>query len=94
MELALGAGRLQARVYLWPCAMHHHETHAEAIKQGNIVDDVTEIVMLEGFAGEHQYKGFSPMLIDVRRGVAKPFDVILSISRHDLFSSNNKVMQA
>ena len=74
--------------------MHHHQAHTKAVEQRNVMNDIAEIVMLERLAGQHQHKGFSPVLIDIRRGMAKPFNVVLSVGRHDLFSSKIEIMQA
>ena len=55
--------------------VHQHQTHAEAVQQDQIVDDIAEIRMLDAVAGKHDDEGAIAVGIDVGRRVAKPIDV-------------------
>ncbi|BBN61066.1 hypothetical protein KUIN1_02560 [Pseudomonas sp. KUIN-1] len=55
--------------------MNQHQTHAQAVQQHQIVDDIAEIGVRNAVAGQHDDEGAIAVSIDVRRRVAKPVDV-------------------
>ncbi|CAM5620330.1 hypothetical protein SSTU70S_01056 [Stutzerimonas stutzeri] len=73
----LDAARRQARLDLRARAERQHQTHAEAVQQHQVVDDVGEVGMLQAVARQHDDEGAVAVRIDVRRGVAKPGDVVV-----------------
>jgi hypothetical protein len=55
--------------------VNQHQTHAEAVQQHQVVDDIAEVRMLHAVARQHDDEGAIAVGIDVRRSVAKPIDV-------------------
>ena len=56
------------------CAIHHHQTDAEAVQQADIIDDTGKVLMLNGFAAKHDDKGFPPMGVDIGNRMAESLD--------------------
>ena len=46
------------------------------MEKQNILDDISEIFVLNGFPGQMEYKGFSLMRIDIGRRVPEPLGVL------------------
>ncbi|BCS41964.1 hypothetical protein Pta6605_02950 [Pseudomonas amygdali pv. tabaci] len=55
--------------------MHQHQTHAQAVQQHQVMDDIAEVRVRNAVAGQHDDEGAITVSIDVRRRVAKPVDV-------------------
>ena len=61
----------QAGVDLRPRAVHYHQPDAETVQQPDVVDDAGEVLMLNGFAAQHDDKGFTSVGIDIGNGMTK-----------------------
>lgn len=66
-EGGLNAGAIQPCLDLRTGAKSHHQANTEAAEQGNVVDDVDEIAMGDGVAGNGQHHGPAPVGVDVGR---------------------------
>ena len=69
---AAGKGRFKTGVVqpgldLRATTKGHHQAHTQAAEQGNVVDDIDEVPVLDGIARHGQHNGSAAMSIDVRR---------------------------
>lgn len=55
----------QIGVDLRPCAVNHHQANAQTMQQPDIVDDVGEILVFDGFPTEHDDKRLAAVGIDI-----------------------------
>ncbi len=65
MGLAFQAGVLEGGLDLRPGAMHEHEFHAQAVQQGEVVGDVVEVVVGEGFTGQQDDEHLPAVGVDI-----------------------------
>ena len=65
-------------------AVYQYQLHAQALEQGNIVNDVGEVFVLRHGAPQHQHEGLAPVHIDIGCGVPEPADVGPARRRHFL----------
>ena len=56
----------QVGVDLRPCAVNHYQADAQTMQQPDIVDDVGEILVFDGFPAEHDDKRLATVGIDIR----------------------------
>ena len=68
-------GLLQSLIYLRPGPVDQHQAHAETVEQGDVMNDVGEILMLRGLTPQHQHEGLAPVRIDVGCGIPEPTDM-------------------
>ena len=54
------------------------------MQQGNIVNDVGNVRVLRGFAGDDDDKCTAPVRVDVGRTVPEPPNMLLAFRGHDL----------
>ena len=73
-DLHLRIAQTQARLDLWPSAVHQHQADAEAVEQRDIVRQAGETAVAQRLAIKGENEGAATMGVDVGRGVAKPFD--------------------
>ena len=57
--------------------VHQHQSHAQAVQQHQVVNDVAKVGVGHAVAGEHDDKGAVAVGIDVRRRVTQPINVIV-----------------
>ena len=55
----------QVGVDLRPRAVNHHQANAQTMQQPDIVDDVGEILVFDGFPAEHDDKRFAAVGVDI-----------------------------
>ena len=60
------AGIIQPRLDLRAATKGHHQSHTQAAKQGDVVDDINKIAVLYGIAGHGQHHRAPAMGVDVR----------------------------
>ena len=51
--------------------MHQHHTDTQTLQQGNIMHCAVEVAMQNRITAESDNKGFAPVGMDIRRGLAK-----------------------
>src|SRR5471030_1752991 len=66
----------EAGFNLWTGTMDQYQSHAEAVQQHQVVDDIAEVRMLHTVAGQHDDERAIAVGIDVRRRVTKPINVV------------------
>src|SRR5690606_22153865 len=52
------------------------QTYTQAVEQHDVVDDVVEVRVRDGFAGQQHHEGPLAVRVDIGRGVAEPLDVV------------------
>ena len=60
-----------ALIDLRASTMYQHQANAQAVKQGDILNDVGKVVVFDRLSAKHNDKGFTPVCINVRRRAAK-----------------------
>ena len=62
----------------------------EAVKQGNVVEDICAVFVLRNLTPQHQHEGLAPVCIDVGCGVSQPANVIPPLRCHVCFQAIDK----
>lgn len=75
IKVALNTRSLQARSNLWPGTVNQYQSHAQALQQSDIVDDIGEVFVLRDLTPQHQHEGLTPVQVDVGCGISEPADV-------------------
>ena len=77
MVIGHQATGFKAAIDLRARTVNQHQTHAQAVQQHQVVDDIAKVGVRHAVAGEHDDKGAVAVGIDVGRCVTKPVNVIV-----------------
>jgi hypothetical protein len=66
---------------------NQHQTYAQAIEQGDVVNDVGEVFVLRNRAPQHQHKGLASMCVDVGCRISEPAYMSPPGCRHGYFQA-------
>ena len=87
VKFAGQSGALQALVDLRAGAVDQDQAHAQAVEQGDVVNDVGKVFVLRSLAPQHQHEGLAPVRVDVGCGIPEPAYMGPPRRRHDLIQA-------
>ena len=70
--------------------MNQHQAHAQAVEQGDIVNDIGEVFVLRSLSPQHQHKGLAPVCVDVGCGIPEPAYMGPPRRCHDMIQAVDK----
>ena len=71
----------ESRIELRSGAEHDYQTHAEAVQERDVVNDILEVLVRDRAAAEHEHERAAAVSVDVRRSAAKPLGVLMRVHR-------------